>query len=171
MSKSKAEGTRSPRWGVNLTMLIRCRNDEPYLFRRRLLQTPWFGVYVHDIFEADADPDPHDHPWTFRALVLRGSYTELLHPLPWVDVTRYREQHWRRWSWHKMTRETAHRIIHAEPGLKTLIFVGKRHKDWGFFTAPWGGYVPWQEYEREPEQHHPACVKYGDDAQCTACNR
>lgn len=142
---SKVEGKRSPRWGINMTMLIPCRSGEPYLFRRRLIQTPWFGVYLHDIFEPDAQPDPHDHPWTFWSFVLRGTYVEQLHHIPWVDHTQYRVQTWKRWSLHKMNRETAHRITHATPGLKTLIFVGKRQRDWGFFTS-WG-WIPWQEYE------------------------
>lgn len=145
----KVQGQRSPRWAFNAKMQIPCRSGIPYLFRRRLIQTPWFGVYLHDIFEPDSDQDPHDHPWNFVGVVLRGSYTEELHLIPHVDVTVKRRQTWKRWSWHRMTRETAHRIVEAEPGLRTLIFVGKRQKDWGFYTQPWGGFVPWQEYEKQ----------------------
>lgn len=28
-----------------------------------------------------------------------------------------------------------------------------------------------EQTENEPVQHHPACVKYGDDSGCDACNR
>lgn len=169
---TKVSGQRSPKWAFNATMLIRCTNDEPYLFRRRIIQTPWFGVYLHDIFEPDTDQDPHDHPWTFWSFVVRGEYTEQLHLIPHVDLSVARLQAWKRWSLHRMDRATAHRIVSAAPNLRTLIFVGKRHKDWGFFTQPWGGWVPWQEYERElSPAHHPACIKYGDDSQCVACNR
>src|SRR5487761_2675657 len=46
-------------------------------FRRyRLLTTPWFNVYVHNILASDEDNDPHDHPWGFAALMLWGSYLE-----------------------------------------------------------------------------------------------
>lgn len=144
---AEVKGKRSPMWALNAKMLIPCRDGVPYLFRRRLIQTPWFGVYLHDIFEPDTDQDPHDHPWNFVGLVLRGSYTEELHLIPYVDVSVKKRQTWKRWSWHRMTRETAHRIVEAEPGLRTLIFVGKRQRDWGFHT-PYG-WVPWQEYEHD----------------------
>ncbi len=143
---NKVQGQRSPRWALNAKMLIPCRDGVPYLFRRRLIQTPWFGVYLHDIFEPDADRDPHNHPWTFISIVLRGSYTEALHPIPWVVPTLSREQTWRRWSVHRMTRASAHRITYAEPGLKTLIVTGRRRANWGFFTDL--GFVKWQDYER-----------------------
>jgi hypothetical protein len=41
---------------------------------------------------------------------------------------------------------SAHRIVEAAPGLKTLILVGKRGRGWGFFED--GKYIPWQEYQR-----------------------
>jgi len=128
-------------------MLIPCRDGIPYLFRRRLVQTPWFGLYLHDIFEPDAGRDPHNHPWSFISIVLRGSYTETLHTLPHVLLDATHEQTWKRWSLHRMGRETAHRISYAEPSLKTLIITGPRRTNWGFFTKPWGGFVSWQEYE------------------------
>lgn len=162
------KGSRSPRWAFNATMSIPCRDGIPYLFRRRLVQTPRFGIYLHDIFEPDADRDPHDHPWTFISIVLRGSYTERLHLYPHVYfAANYRDQTWKRWSVHKMTRETAHRITYAEPGLKTLIFTGPRKRNWGFFTDL--GYVTWQAYEKcqqgrepkpEPKTFCPVCGKY-----------
>lgn len=139
-------GRRSPRWAINSKMLIPCHDGSKYLFRRRLIQTPWFGVYLHDIFREDKDYDPHDHPWTFISIVLRGWYKENLHLYPNVDLSVVRQQHWKRFSAHKMNRETAHRITEAHPKLKTLILVGPRQRDWGFFTKPWGGWVPWQDY-------------------------
>lgn len=146
---STVVGQRSPRWAFMQRMTIPCESGEIYLARLRIVQTPWFGVYLHDINEPDADRDPHDHPWTFYSLVLRGSYTEELHPYPHVDNTVIRPQTWRRWSLHRMGRETAHRITYAAPGLRTLIFTGPRRRNWGFYTQPWGGFVSWQDYERE----------------------
>lgn len=144
----KVTGQRSPRWAFNATMAIPCKSGIPYLFRRRLIQTPLFGIYLHDIFEPDADRHPHDHPWTFYSVVLRGRYTERLHLYPHVYLPRYRDQTWKRWTIHKMGRETAHRIVEASPGLKTLIFTGpRRPRGWGFFTED--GWVSWQQYEKE----------------------
>lgn len=139
-------GKRSPMWALNGKMLIPCHDGSDYLFRRRLIATPWFGVYIHDIFREDKDYDPHDHPWTFRSWILRGSYTERYYPTPHVDLSNFEYRTWKRWSWHKMGRSSAHRIVEADPKLKTLVIVGKRKGNWGFFTKPWGGWVAWEDY-------------------------
>jgi hypothetical protein len=36
-----------------------------------------------------------------------------------------------------------------KPGTKTLIFAGRRNKDWGFYTET--GYVPWRAYVGEEQ--------------------
>lgn len=139
-------GRRSPRWAWWSRMTIPCENGLLYLARLRIIQTPWFGVYLHDIYEPDGDRHPHDHPWTFISIVLRGYYVERFYPYPNVSVDLgVRAQRWPRWSVHRMDRDTAHRIVDAAPGLKTLILVGPRRREWGFFTE--AGWVPWHEYE------------------------
>jgi hypothetical protein len=50
--------------------------DDPYLLR--WLITPANGycqVYGHHFLRSD-DPTPHDHPWHFISIVLRGRYFE-----------------------------------------------------------------------------------------------
>src|ERR1700728_4812444 len=72
-------------------------DGDPYLDRLRLVQTPWFGVYLHHIHRADRERDPHDHPWWFASLVLAGSYEEDVWPdkaAPGQWLTRERG----RWS-------------------------------------------------------------------------
>jgi hypothetical protein len=139
-------GQRSPRWALWARMMIPCENGLMYLARLRIIQTPWFGIYLHDIYEPDADRDPHNHPWSFISIVLRGHYIERVweDPIAHPDVFHSRLHARMRWSWHKMGRKSAHRITEAAPGLKTLILVGPRRSNWGFFTAD--GYVPWQDY-------------------------
>jgi hypothetical protein len=141
---NQVDGQRSPRWALWSRMTIPCENGLMYLARLRIIQTPWFGIYLHDIYEPDAARDPHNHPWSFVSIVLRGSYTELL----WPDAEHawwiVRQTH-RRWSIHRMSRQSAHRIAYAAPGLKTLILTGPRRSNWGFFTP--AGFVPWQQYE------------------------
>lgn len=81
-------------------------------------------------------------------MVLRGGYTERFYPNPdggLFGVLNFRYNHWKRWSVHKMTRDTAHRIVGLLPGTKSLIFVGKRNNTWGFYTRQ--GWRSWQEYE------------------------
>jgi hypothetical protein len=132
-------------------MLIPCQNGLQYLARLRLIQTPWFGIYLHDIFEPDGDRDCHNHPWPFASIVLRGSYDEYVYPNPggkgWMG---YIEKHHPRFSIHFMGRDSAHRIVRAAPGLKTLILTGPRKSTWGFFRE--GQFIPWDEYEHKYEE-------------------
>lgn len=139
-------GKKSPRWALWARMTIPCRNGLLYLARLRIVQTPWFGIYVHDIYEPDGDRDSHTHPWSFMSIVLRGSYTELLWEHPddlqrWGPVAKT----YGRFSLHKMGRGAAHRITHAAPGLKTLIITGPRQATWGFYVD--GKFVEWNNYE------------------------
>jgi hypothetical protein len=133
-------------------MLIPCRDGVPYLFRLRIVQTPWFGIYLHDIYEDDEDRDPHNHPWSFASVVLRGYYVERVYPEP-THSSEYVVLRHRRGSVHRMGTREAHRIVDAAPGLKTLIFVGPRQGGWGFFCEE--GFVAWERYE------HRQKVAYG----------
>lgn len=130
-------------------MTIPCEDGLVYLVRLRIVQTPWFAVYLHDIHEPDGDRDPHNHPWAFVSVVLRGYYVERVYPAPAARHVRkcyWQERRWRRFSVHRMGQHSAHRITDAGPRLKTLIFTGPRASGWGFFTP--SGFVPWQDYEK-----------------------
>jgi hypothetical protein len=153
------KGKQSPSWAFWNRFYIPCPNGEQYLARLRVFDTPWFGVYLHDIFEPDADRDPHNHPWPFISIVLRGSYEEQVHPEPNGRRSWFVKKHHRRFSAHRMGTVSAHRITYAAPRLKTLIIRGKRTGGWGFFTQ--GGYVPWQEYMNEAkwQANHPGGVQ------------
>jgi hypothetical protein len=153
-SEGNVRGRRSPNWAVWAKMLIPCKGGKDYLFRLRIIATPWFGIYLHDIFEDDGDRDPHNHPWSFISIVLRGYYVERLFPDPVNRRDHYVEKTHPQWSVHRMGRDTAHRIVYAAPGLKTLILVGPRRSSWGFFkrnpVVDRGGVlVDWKDYERE----------------------
>jgi hypothetical protein len=121
------------RWALNETFLIGGQAN-PMMKRWRLVQTPLFGVYVHFIYREDLDPVPHDHPWRFASLVLRGGYVEELHEHPGSG------QH--RWvahavgSWHRFPLAYAHRIIAVGSHTTTLVFVGRKVRSWGFYDGP-----------------------------------
>lgn len=132
------------RWAVWRRSLIHCKDGSEYLARLRIVQTPLFGVYLHDIFEPD-DGDPHNHPWSFISIVLQGDYTEYVLPLPESQPKYIVTKRHHRFSAHFMGRRPAHRIVEAAPKCKTLILTGPRSKaGWGFFTQ--GYYTPWQDY-------------------------
>jgi hypothetical protein len=128
-------------------------NGQPYLVRTHL--TPWkwwpfkLRIYLHKFYRPDADRVFHDHPWSFRTLILYGGYDEVSHEpqeslvaqtnnglenppsgllipdtLRWLSYRARRPQH-------------AHRItrLHTRTVL-TLIFRGERERDWGFWCPP-----------------------------------
>lgn len=125
------EGRR--RWGINKRFVIG-KPGNPMMERWRLAQTPWFGIYVHFIYREDLDPVPHDHPWAFGSLVLRGGYVE-----EYVDDVRifrvYPNRVHRRWSLHRFPLRAAHRITKVLPGTVTLCVVGRKCRTWGFYDG------------------------------------
>lgn len=112
-----------------------------YLRRLRIIQTPWFGLYLHWINEPDSARHVHDHPWNFWSLVLRGGYSEQVHER-FGDRGRIAVRH--HWSIHRMRTSQAHRIMNVLPSTLTLVLTGRRTRTWCFWTET--GKVPWREY-------------------------
>lgn len=52
------------------------KEECPYLKRWRF-QTPWFSVRLHHFYRSDDKRAPHDHPFSFITLVLKGAYFDL----------------------------------------------------------------------------------------------
>lgn len=132
-----------------------------YLRRLRILQTPWFALYLHFIYESDADRDPHDHPFTFWSFIVKGGYTERIWdvvPGVMAAFQPLREKTWKRFSLHKMGQRQAHMIDRLEPGTITLVFCGPKTGNgrWGFYTdygTTGSSFVPWAQYNREKYDH------------------
>ena len=111
---------------------------EPYMYRWRLIRTPWFGLYLHKVVRDDSDRDLHDHPFDFISLVLSGGYLEefadgtTLHRRPWTVVRRQAER--------------LHRVMLTESRRPawTLVWLGSHRREWGFNTVR--GWVPWRRY-------------------------
>jgi len=102
--------------------------EELYLTRWRIVQTPWFGVYLHRMLGPDSRPTIHDHPWSFTSIVLRGGYVERrLDPIT-------REIPLRKVRWvNRMRTHDAHAIMRLlRVPTWTLVFVGKRRRTWGY---------------------------------------
>ena len=107
--------------------------EADYIVRLHVLQTPYFGIYVHYLNHADIEPYLHDHPRTFLSLIWRGNYLERR-----VDGT-----YWRRWF--NVVRATdCHTIINVAPRTVTLAVMGPVRQQWGFFTP--AGKVFWKDY-------------------------
>lgn len=134
------------RWALFASFDIPC-NDGLYLRRLRIVQTPLFGVYLHEMHAPDSDRDFHDHPFNFVSLVLKGGYRELLqdsrtdpHAAQGVRTVEYG-----RWSVHRMRTTQGHRIIALKDNpTYTLVLVGRRLQNWGFWTR--AGWIQWDKY-------------------------
>jgi hypothetical protein len=132
-------GTRSPRWAFMERFEIPTL-DRPlsnYLTRWRIIQTPWFGLYLHRMDAPDSRPTLHDHPWNFTSIILKGGYTEIFNPLPRIGISDNHPRHWKRWSVHRMAATDAHYItrLDATPTW-TLLLVGARRRVWGYWDDP-----------------------------------
>lgn len=136
------------RWAINEVFLIignRPASGSVMMKRRRLIQTPLFGIYLHTHEREDTYRALHDHPWNFTTLILRGYYTEK-HYRPKsevLDEAEYRT--WRRFSIHHMNaNKDAHVITEVEPKTISLLLAGRKRREWGFYTPK--GWTPWTDY-------------------------
>jgi hypothetical protein len=120
--------------------------NQPIIRRTRLLQTPLFSIYLHHILKPDVGYSVHDHPWTFVTCILRGGYTEEIHFTPATDFKNARQKERHRFSWHKMPMRYAHRVCKVKPNTTTLVFIGRKRQDFGFWGSYNGSYTPWDKY-------------------------
>lgn len=141
----------SARWKVWSWFTIGSQ-ENPMLKRLRLIQTPKFGVYIHFIYREDLDRDPHDHPWNFLRIVLRGGYTERFYESPihiLIDDHGQFDVERRPLRPHYFRTNSAHKIIKVKPGTITLAIVGAKTRTWGFWVKAFGPslkFVPWPKY-------------------------
>lgn len=157
MSKKLASG-RSPRWAFfeRFEVPDYDRPERNYLTRWRLIQTPWFGIYIHRFDGPDPRETLHDHPWPFLSIVLFGGYIERrLDPMTmYVDEARLVRRV------NRMRLGGAHSIMRLlRQPTWTLMIVGRRVRTWGYLEpAPrvWGAGDPstlrwvWTEFNKHP---------------------
>lgn len=147
--KARLANRRSPDWAFMERFVVpdysHPETDDDYLTRIRLIQTPWFGIYLHKIETPDPRPTLHDHPWPFWSFVLWGGYDEMRRDSHAVkldakrhDGTMYDSLYAYhhpvpRWSWNTMPLDSLHWIsrIHRTPTW-TLVFVGRRTRVWQY---------------------------------------
>ena len=137
------QGKTSPRFAFMQRFTIPSRNyDGAYLCRLRLIDTPWFGVYLHCILGPDEDPHLHNHPATFRAIILSGSYKDVWRAglttpaLPPMTHDRF--------TMNKILHGEFHRIVETDGPVWTLVLRGRRKSSWGFLVK--GEVIDYTEY-------------------------
>lgn len=118
--------------------------DGNYLTRWRLIQTPWFGVFLHRFDGPDPRPTLHDHPWNFVSLVLRGGYIERRLDAMTMEVD---EDHRVRFV-NRLRIGEAHAIMRLlRVPTWTLMLVGVRRRTWGYLEPTDGDYTwTWTEF-------------------------
>lgn len=107
---------------------------------------------IHIFWRGDRDPDMHDHPsdfWTFPLV----SYVEEHRDSRGFPIFRVV----RAFRLHRRRAEFAHRVVgrSVDGGVRTdagpvvtLVWWGKKRREWGFHTAD--GWVWWKNYVKEP---------------------
>lgn len=124
---------RPPRWAFMKRFEVPYldRPTENYLSRIRVVQTPWFGIYLHRFDNPDSRPTFHDHPWPFVSLILRGGYVEMRPERPPRTVRRL----------NVMRVQDAHyieRLLRVPTW--SLMLVGRRQRKWGYIRPTVDGY-------------------------------
>lgn len=143
---------RSPRWAFMERFEVPNYDDDTnYLVRIRLVQTPWFGLYLHRFEGPDPRSTLHDHPWPFLSVVLRGGYIERRLDPETMEVD---EAHEVRWI-NRLRTHDAHAIVRLlRVPTWTLMVVGRRVRTWGYLEP--AGYNPagpswrWTPFDRHP---------------------
>lgn len=135
---------RSGNWAFMRRMTLVRPDGMTYLDRLRIIQTPWFAIYLHRIDAPDPGIDLHDHPWPFWSFILRGGYDEWRAKARTFDSpigvqrrlsTEVRNRFHFAPSINRMGLGEAHTIRHVyRVPTWTLMFVGRRSREWGFYA-------------------------------------
>lgn len=99
-----------------------------------------FSIRVHHILREDYDRCPHNHPWSFRTIILRGWYEE-----EFLVDARLRFTLMEPGSTCNRGTKDFHRIANvSQGGVWTLFISSKKSCEWGFMVD--GQWVYWREY-------------------------
>lgn len=120
------------------------KEGEVHFRRYRLLATPWFNLYLHNIRRSDKDRHSHDHPWHFFSLIISGAYGETYRTYPHFDA----ETH----VWYKTgmvimhNARDVHKITLLTPQVWTLVLTSGRERVWGYRTK--SGWIDFKKYRQ-----------------------
>jgi quercetin dioxygenase-like cupin family protein len=104
---------------------------ERWFLMRKATGGPVENVYLHRFLRGDGDEHPHDHPWAWTTIILRGGY---------VEQTSEGEFTRKAGDVAMKAATDVHMITSVEPGTVTLFLTGPKVRDWGFHTPD--GIIP-----------------------------
>ena len=118
------------------------------------------GFYLHHFISGDTDRVLHDHPALFVSIGLCGGYAEEFRPdglcaCPIAQGPYFKKFKAPWFRWFPATYQ--HRIVEVYPNTWTLVYTGKRFREWGFW--PGGEFVQWREYVEAVRGHFPEWEK------------
>ncbi len=130
-------------------------NTGPVAFRKRplawVIQRCGLAIRIHEIIDSDRHRHPHNHPWWFVSIILRGSYFEerfnadgSLRGGRWHGPGSiiFRRAN----SFHSLTLEDGWGFSDPIP-VTTLFITGTKSQGWGFATED--GFVPHMTYKAQ----------------------
>ncbi len=107
----------------------------------KLLQHFGIAVRVHEILRSDYERHPHDHPWWYVTIILRGRYIETIYN----DAGRLVDvNYWGPGSILFRPAGSWHRLDLYGPPVWTLFITGRYKQTWGFNVG--GRKVAHREY-------------------------
>lgn len=114
----------------------------------RILQECGIAARVHHILRSDKGREPHDHPWSYLTIVLRGGYREERYDeLGDLISSKWHGPGSILWrpanSWHRL-------LIPNGETAWTLFITGRKGQIWGFNVD--GKKVPYREYFNRDQQ-------------------
>lgn len=129
---------------IFLVKEIISKQGDLHFQRYRLLETPWFAIYIHRISKSDMDKDMHDHPWDFASFILQGSYLEACKYYP--DFETVIKNVYTAGSMITHRAEDAHQLTLLTGVVWTLVFTSGHTGKWGYQTD--NGWVDHKEYRK-----------------------
>lgn len=135
-------------WLFPLVKEIRSRVSGKLHFRRwRIIELPWFRVYLHCIEESDQDAHQHNHPWNYLSLILRGGYVE--HSTKWDlegKPLAWRTKFCTPGMFVRHSRSDTHKLSVIVKPTWTLVMCFGKHNVWGYRTE--AGFVDHITYRK-----------------------
>ncbi len=150
MSRTLASGKAASKWVLFEKRFVIPDYDnpkEPSRIRWRLFSCPYFGVYLHKWLKPDPRPTPHNHPWPFFSLILRGNYADV----GWIRGSGLFTRFWGFNFWfNRVPRNVFHTVTQVAPGTLSLMFVGRDRECWGYIDSDFN-YIPFEEHPHTAE--------------------
>lgn len=113
----------------------------------RLIQMCGIAARVHEILRSDLGREPHDHPWWYLTIILKGGYCEHRYDAAGKLISS---------KWHGagsvlFRRANSWHMLELDGATATTLFItGSKSQTWGFNVG--GEKVPYHEYLNKPEK-------------------